>query len=92
MERFKSDERELGALTLNFFANVRIVIVFFLFLRWLCTGARRKPDTVAIVGMVRAVRANEQYLIELLRTHFRLIEVPSKLMLQTRDACEKLLL
>jgi hypothetical protein len=29
MERFKLDERELGALTLNFFANVRIVIVFF---------------------------------------------------------------
>jgi hypothetical protein len=28
-ERFKLDERELGALTLNFFANVRIVIVFF---------------------------------------------------------------
>jgi hypothetical protein len=29
MERFKLDEKELGALTLNFFANVRIVIVFF---------------------------------------------------------------
>jgi hypothetical protein len=28
-ERFKLDEKELGALTLNFFANVRIVIVFF---------------------------------------------------------------
>jgi hypothetical protein len=29
MEHFKLDEKELGALTLNFFANVRIVIVFF---------------------------------------------------------------
>ena len=29
MERFKLDEKELGMLTLNFFANVRIVIVFF---------------------------------------------------------------
>jgi hypothetical protein len=29
MERFKLDEKELGALTLNFFANLRIVIVFF---------------------------------------------------------------
>ena len=29
VERFKLDEKELGALTLNFFANVRIVIVFF---------------------------------------------------------------
>jgi hypothetical protein len=29
IERFKLDEKELGALTLNFFANVRIVIVFF---------------------------------------------------------------
>ena len=29
MEQFKMDEKELGALTLNFFANVRIVIVFF---------------------------------------------------------------
>ncbi len=29
VERFKLDENELGALTLNFFANVRIVIVFF---------------------------------------------------------------
>ncbi len=29
MERFKLDEKDLGALTLNFFANVRIVIVFF---------------------------------------------------------------
>ena len=28
-ERFKLDEKELGALTLNFFANVRIVVVFF---------------------------------------------------------------
>lgn len=28
-ERFKVDERDLGALTLNFFANVRIIIVFF---------------------------------------------------------------
>jgi hypothetical protein len=28
-EQFKLDEKELGALTLNFFANVRIVIVFF---------------------------------------------------------------
>jgi hypothetical protein len=28
-EQFKVDEKELGALTLNFFANVRIVIVFF---------------------------------------------------------------
>jgi hypothetical protein len=28
-ERFKLDEKELGALTLNFFANLRIVIVFF---------------------------------------------------------------
>ena len=30
MEQFKLDEKELAALTLNFFANVRIVIVFFL--------------------------------------------------------------
>ena len=29
VERFKLDEKELGALTLNFFANARIVIVFF---------------------------------------------------------------
>jgi hypothetical protein len=29
MGRFKLDEKELGALTLNFFANLRIVIVFF---------------------------------------------------------------
>jgi hypothetical protein len=29
LERFKLNEKELGALTLNFFANVRIVIVFF---------------------------------------------------------------
>ena len=29
IERFKLDEKDLGALTLNFFANVRIVIVFF---------------------------------------------------------------
>jgi hypothetical protein len=29
IERFKLNERDLGALTLNFFANVRIVIVFF---------------------------------------------------------------
>lgn len=29
MEQFKLDEKELAALTLNFFANVRIVIVFF---------------------------------------------------------------
>ena len=29
MERFKMDEKELGVITLNFFANVRIVIVFF---------------------------------------------------------------
>jgi hypothetical protein len=29
MERFKLDEKALGQLTLNFFANVRIVIVFF---------------------------------------------------------------
>jgi hypothetical protein len=28
-ERFKLNEKELGALTLNFFANLRIVIVFF---------------------------------------------------------------
>lgn len=28
-ERFKLDEKELSALTLNFFANLRIVIVFF---------------------------------------------------------------
>jgi hypothetical protein len=28
-ERFKLGENEVGALTLNFFANVRIVIVFF---------------------------------------------------------------
>lgn len=28
-ESFKMDEKELAALTLNFFANVRIVIVFF---------------------------------------------------------------
>jgi len=29
VEQFKLNEKELGALTLNFFANVRIVIVFF---------------------------------------------------------------
>lgn len=29
MERFKVDDKDLAALTLNFFANVRIVIVFF---------------------------------------------------------------
>jgi hypothetical protein len=29
IERFKVDEKALGALTLNFFANVRIVIVYF---------------------------------------------------------------
>jgi hypothetical protein len=29
VERFKLDEKEVGALTLNFFANLRIVIVFF---------------------------------------------------------------
>jgi hypothetical protein len=29
IERFKLDEKEVGALTLNFFANLRIVIVFF---------------------------------------------------------------
>jgi hypothetical protein len=29
IEQFKVDEKELGGLTLNFFANVRIVIVFF---------------------------------------------------------------
>jgi len=29
IERFKLNEKDLGALTLNFFANVRIVIVFF---------------------------------------------------------------
>lgn len=29
MEQFKLNEKELAALTLNFFANVRIVIVFF---------------------------------------------------------------
>ncbi|HEU5245920.1 MAG TPA: hypothetical protein VFU09_02405 [Candidatus Udaeobacter sp.] len=29
IERFKLDEKELGALTVNFFANVRIVLVFF---------------------------------------------------------------
>jgi len=29
IDRLKLDEKELGALTLNFFANVRIVIVFF---------------------------------------------------------------
>ena len=28
MQRFKVDEKELGALTLNFFANLRVVIVF----------------------------------------------------------------
>jgi hypothetical protein len=28
-ERFKIDEKELGALTLNFFANLRVVLVFF---------------------------------------------------------------
>ena len=28
-ERFKLEEKELGAITLNFFANLRIVIVFF---------------------------------------------------------------
>ena len=29
VERFKLDEEEVAALTLTFFANVRIVIVFF---------------------------------------------------------------
>jgi hypothetical protein len=29
IERFELDEKEVAALTLNFFANVRIVIVFF---------------------------------------------------------------
>jgi hypothetical protein len=29
IERFKLDEKEVGAFTLNFFANLRIVIVFF---------------------------------------------------------------
>jgi hypothetical protein len=29
VERFNLDDKELGALTLNFFATVRIVIVFF---------------------------------------------------------------
>ena len=29
VERFKMDEKDLATLTLNFFANVRIVIVFF---------------------------------------------------------------
>lgn len=29
MERFKLDEKALGQFTLNFFANVRLVIVFF---------------------------------------------------------------
>jgi hypothetical protein len=29
VERFKLDEKEVAALTLNFFANLRIVIVFF---------------------------------------------------------------
>jgi hypothetical protein len=29
MQRFKLDEKELGALTLNFFATLRVVIVFF---------------------------------------------------------------
>lgn len=29
MEQFRMDEKELAALTLNFFANVRIVVVFF---------------------------------------------------------------
>jgi hypothetical protein len=29
--QFKMDEKELGALTLNFFANLRVVIVFFFF-------------------------------------------------------------
>ncbi len=27
--QFKMDEKELGVLTLNFFANLRVVIVFF---------------------------------------------------------------
>jgi hypothetical protein len=29
MQWFKLDEKELGALTLNFFATLRVVIVFF---------------------------------------------------------------
>lgn len=29
IEQFHMDEKELAALTLNFFANVRIVVVFF---------------------------------------------------------------
>jgi hypothetical protein len=29
IQSFKLDEKELGALTVNFFANVRIVLVFF---------------------------------------------------------------
>jgi hypothetical protein len=29
IERFKLDEKEVGALTLNFFANLRVVLVFF---------------------------------------------------------------
>ena len=29
VERFSLDEKEVGSLTLNFFANLRIVIVFF---------------------------------------------------------------
>jgi len=28
-EWFKVDEKELGAITLNFFANLRVVLVFF---------------------------------------------------------------
>jgi len=49
IERFKLDEKELGALTLNFFANVRIVMSFSSWSRrWLCTGARRKPDSLQL--------------------------------------------
>jgi hypothetical protein len=29
IQSFKLDEKELGALTVNFFANVRVVLVFF---------------------------------------------------------------
>jgi hypothetical protein len=29
IERFKLDEKEVGALTLNFFANLRVVLIFF---------------------------------------------------------------
>jgi hypothetical protein len=28
-ERFKVDEKDLGVITLNFFANLRVVLVFF---------------------------------------------------------------